>query len=72
MDEAEAGRNTPRRWGTAFVVLGSVVALLTSPLATGLFSQAMVMSGGGRMPLVTRPLTGGTEAAPSADQTDAA
>ena len=51
---------------------GSVVALLTSPLATGLFSQAMVMSGGGRMPLVTRPLTGGTEAAPSADQTDAA
>ncbi len=35
MDEAEAGRNTPRRWGTAFVVLGSVVALLLVDLAVG-------------------------------------
>jgi para-nitrobenzyl esterase len=50
---------------------GSVIALLTSPLAEGLFSQAMVMSGGGRLPLVTRPMTGGTTLAPSADQTDA-
>jgi para-nitrobenzyl esterase len=50
---------------------GSVVALLTSPLAEGLFHQAVVLSGGGRHPLVTRPLTGGSAAAPSADQVDA-
>jgi len=31
----EAGRNAHRRWGTAFVVLGSVVALLLVDLAVG-------------------------------------
>jgi para-nitrobenzyl esterase len=50
---------------------GSVVAMMTSPLADGLSRQAVVMSGGGRLPLVTRQLTGGTEIAPSADQVDA-
>jgi para-nitrobenzyl esterase len=50
----------------------SVLALLTSPLTEGLFQQAMVMSGGGRQPIVTRPMTGGTVQAPSADQIDAA
>jgi para-nitrobenzyl esterase len=50
----------------------SVLALMTSPLAEGLFSQAMVMSGGGRQPLVARSLTGGTEVAQSADMVDAA
>lgn len=51
----------------------AVLALLTSPLAEGLFGQVMVMSGGGRQPLVTRRLlTGGTEQAPSADMTDMA
>jgi para-nitrobenzyl esterase len=50
----------------------SVLALLTSPAAEGLFRQAMVMSGGGRRPLLGRPLTGGTALAPSADQTDLA
>ena len=51
---------------------GSVLALLTSPMTDGLFHQAMVMSGGGRQPIVARPLSGGTPQAPSADQTDAA
>jgi para-nitrobenzyl esterase len=50
----------------------SVLAMLTSPLTEGLFSQAVVMSGGGRLPLVGRPMTGGTAVAPSADQVDAA
>lgn len=50
----------------------SVLALLTSPLTEGLFHQAMVMSGGGRQPIIARPLTGGSAAAPSADQVDAA
>jgi para-nitrobenzyl esterase len=50
---------------------GSVVALLTSPLASGMFHQAVVLSGGGRLPLVTRPLSGGNATAPSADQVDA-
>ena len=50
----------------------SVLALLTSPLTAGLFHQAMVMSGGGRQPIISRTMTGGTEQAPSADQVDAA
>lgn len=50
----------------------SVLALLTSPLTDGLFQQAMVMSGGGRQPIITRAMTGGTAQAPSADQVDAA
>lgn len=49
----------------------SVLALLTSPETKGLFQQAMVMSGGGRQPLVGGQMTGGTEQAPSVDQTDA-
>ena len=49
----------------------SVLTLVTSPLAKDLFQQAMVMSGGGRQPLITRPMTGGTAQAPSADQVDA-
>jgi para-nitrobenzyl esterase len=50
----------------------SVLNLLTSAEADGLFHQAMVMSGGGRQPLVTRQMTGGTAIAPSADQVDLA
>ncbi|HVU12006.1 MAG TPA: carboxylesterase family protein, partial [Phototrophicaceae bacterium] len=50
----------------------SVLALLTSPVTQGLFQQAMVMSGGGRLPLVGGQMTGGTAAAPSVDQVDAA
>jgi len=45
----------------------SVLTMITSLMAEGLFSQAMVMSGGGREPLVTRPMTGGPEAADQAD-----
>ncbi len=50
----------------------SVLQLLTSPVAGGLFRAAMAMSGGGRDALSGRRMTGGTPAAPSADQTDAA
>jgi para-nitrobenzyl esterase len=50
----------------------AVLALLTSPAATGLFQRAMVMSGGGRNGLVLRQMTGGTPERPSADQIDAA
>jgi para-nitrobenzyl esterase len=50
----------------------SVLALLTSPVATGLFHQVMVLSGGGRGGLVLRQMTGGTPERPSVDQTDAA
>jgi para-nitrobenzyl esterase len=50
----------------------SVLNLLTSSETEGLFHQAMVMSGGGRQPLVTRQMTGGTPLAPSADQVDRA
>jgi para-nitrobenzyl esterase len=50
----------------------SVLTLLTSPLTEGLFHQAMVMSGGGRHPIISRPMSGGTTSAPSADQVDAA
>jgi para-nitrobenzyl esterase len=49
----------------------SVLALLTSSLTEGLFQQAMVMSGGGRQPIITRTMSGGTPEAPSADQIDA-
>ena len=47
----------------------SVMALLTSPKARGLFHRAIVMSGGGRTLLLGgRKLTGGTPIEPSADQ----
>ena len=38
----------------------SVLDLLVSPLATGLFQQAIVMSGGGRAAMSNRPLNGKT------------
>src|SRR4029077_2247731 len=50
----------------------SVLHLMTSPMATGLFHQTVVMSGGGRKALAARAMTGGTTDHPSADQTDAA
>jgi para-nitrobenzyl esterase len=50
----------------------SVLTMLTSPEAEGLFQQVMVMSGGGRQGLVMRPMTGGTPENPSADEIDAA
>lgn len=47
----------------------AVLHLLTSPRAKGLFQRAVVMSGGGRVPLLGDiPLTGGTARQPSADQ----
>jgi para-nitrobenzyl esterase len=47
----------------------SVMHLLTSPAAAGLFHRAVVMSGGGRFPLQGGvPLTGGDAQAPSAAQ----
>jgi para-nitrobenzyl esterase len=47
----------------------AVLHLLTSPRAKGLFHRAVVMSGGGRTPLLGDiPLTGGTARRPSADQ----
>lgn len=49
----------------------SVLAMLTSPVTKGLFHQAMIMSGGGRQPLVGGQMTGGTAAASSVDQVDA-
>lgn len=48
----------------------SVLLLLTSPATGGLFQRAVVMSGGGREALVTRPMTGGTRRHPSADRAD--
>ena len=48
----------------------SVLALLTSPAAQGLFQQVVVLSGGGRDGLLSKPMTGGTEGQPSADQID--
>ena len=48
----------------------SVLALLTSPVTKGLFQQVMVLSGGGREGLVSKPMTGGTPERPSADQID--
>jgi para-nitrobenzyl esterase len=50
----------------------SVLALLTSPITHGLFEQAVVLSGGGRDGLLSKPMTGGTERQPSADQIDKA
>lgn len=50
----------------------SVLTLMTSPAAAGLFDQAMVLSGGGRNALLARQMTGGTPEHPSADQIDAA
>lgn len=47
----------------------SVLHLLTSPTAKGLFHRAVVMSGGGRKALLGgRKLSGGTPQNPSADQ----
>lgn len=50
----------------------SVVTWITSPAAEGLFAQAIVMSGGGRRGLLTRPTSGGTITRPSADLVDLA
>jgi para-nitrobenzyl esterase len=49
----------------------SALTLLISPMVEGLFHQVVVMSGGGRRALVSRPMIGGTPEQPSADQTDA-
>ncbi len=48
----------------------SVLALLTSPAAQGLFQQVVVLSGGGRDGLLSKPMTDGTGEHPSADQID--
>lgn len=48
----------------------SVLALLTSPAGKGLFQQVVVLSGGGRDGLLSKPMTGGTAEHPSADQID--
>ena len=48
----------------------SVLALLTSPAAQNLFQQVVVLSGGGRDGLLSKPMTGGTESHPSADMID--
>ncbi|MCC6983412.1 MAG: carboxylesterase family protein [Bauldia sp.] len=50
----------------------SVLHLLTSSAAHGLFRGAMVMSGGGRYALAERSMTGGTADRPSADMADEA
>jgi para-nitrobenzyl esterase len=50
----------------------SVLHLLTSPAAKGLFHRAIVMSGGGRRAVAERAMTGGTAETPSADTIDAA
>jgi para-nitrobenzyl esterase len=50
----------------------SVLHLLTSPAAKGLFQRAVVMSGGGRRAVAERRTTGGTPETPSADMVDAA
>lgn len=50
----------------------SVLTLLTSPAARGLFHRAMIMSGGGRLALLNRRMTRGTALHPSADRVDAA
>jgi para-nitrobenzyl esterase len=48
----------------------SVLHMLMSPEARGLFHRAIVMSGGGRRGLSERAMTGGTPEAPSADMVD--
>ena len=45
----------------------SIMHLLTSPAATGLFQRAIMMSGGGRRGLLLRRMTGGDADKPSAD-----
>jgi para-nitrobenzyl esterase len=50
----------------------SVLQLLTSRAASGLFHRVVVLSGGGRRALAARCMTGGTPEEPSADQSDAA
>ena len=48
----------------------SALALLTSPATRGLFEQVVVLSGGGRDGLLSKPMLGGTKDHPSADQID--
>lgn len=50
----------------------SALTLLTSPAARGLFHRAVIMSGGGRLALLSRKMSGGTPLHPSADRVDAA
>ncbi|HVZ13434.1 MAG TPA: carboxylesterase family protein [Bauldia sp.] len=50
----------------------SVLALLTSPKTAGLFRGAMIMSGGGRQTLISRPMTGGMPEVPASEDGDAA
>ena len=81
MDQIEALRWVKRNIGAfggnpeQVTVMGesaggfSVIALLTSPQAKGLFHRAIILSGGGRTFLLGgRKLTGGTPIEPSADQ----
>jgi len=49
----------------------SVIHMLTSPAAEGLFRRAIAMSGGGRRAIAERTMTGGRAEAPSADTVDA-
>jgi para-nitrobenzyl esterase len=49
----------------------SVLTLLTSPAAKGLFHGAMIMSGGGRVALISRKMTGGILERKTADKVDA-
>jgi para-nitrobenzyl esterase len=50
----------------------SVLHLLTSPAAAGLFHRTIVMSGGGRRALAERKMNEGSAEKPSADMIDAA
>jgi hypothetical protein len=47
---------------------GSVHAMMTSPLTTGLFNRSIVQSGGGRSLLKTTGLHEGRDGMPSAEQ----
>jgi para-nitrobenzyl esterase len=49
----------------------SVLTLLTSPAAKGMFHGAMIMSGGGRVALISRKMTGGILERKTADKVDA-
>jgi para-nitrobenzyl esterase len=50
----------------------AVLDLLTSPVAMGLFSGAMILSGGGRQALFSRPMLGRDGNVPAAADSDAA